>query len=173
MTSRKHVSIPEEIILKRILLLRGEKVILDMHLAELYGVETRTLKQAVKRNWNRFPQDFMFELSNEEVDLVVSQSVIPSKKHLGGSLPYAFTESGVAMMSGVLKSQRAIEMNIAIMRTFVAIRKFALNYHELLQRMDAIELSNEIKFAAIFKAINQLVSPKNKRRPIGFKIGKK
>jgi hypothetical protein len=154
-------------------MLRGERVILDMHLAELYGVETRTLKQAVKRNWNRFPEDFMFELSNEEVDLVVSQSVIPSKKHLGGALPYAFTESGVAMMSGVLKSQRAIEMNIAIMRTFVAIRKFALNYQELLQRMDAIELSNEIKFAAIFKAINQLVSPKNKRRPIGFKSGKK
>jgi hypothetical protein len=95
------VIVPEERIVKRILLIRGEKVILDIHLAELYGVETRTLKQAVKRNIKRFPDDFMYELEEDEVQLVVSQNVIPHKKYFGGAKPFAFTETGVAMLSSV------------------------------------------------------------------------
>lgn len=114
MTSRKLFPLPEEIILRRILLLRGEKVILDIHLAEFYRVETRILKQAVKRNLERFSDDFMFELNTEEIDLLVSQSVIPSKSHLGGAKPFAFTENGVAMLSGVLKSPGLLKLTLQL-----------------------------------------------------------
>ena len=95
--------VPQERILKKIILLRNEKVILDVHIAELYGVETRVLKQTVKRNLNRFPPDFMYELTENEIDFVVSQNVIPHKKYFGGASPYAFTETGVAMLSSILK----------------------------------------------------------------------
>jgi len=100
------IIIPQEQIIQKIMLLREEKVMLDVHLAEMYGVETRALKQAVRRNFDLFPDDFMFELTPEEIDIVVSQNVIPSRKHLGGSAPFAFTETGVAMLSSVLKSKR-------------------------------------------------------------------
>lgn len=173
MTSRKQFPLPEEIILKRILLLRGEKVILDIHLSEFYRVETRTLKQAVKRNLERFPEDFMFELNAEEIDLLVSQTVIPSKSHLGGAKPFAFTENGVAMLSGVLKSPRAVETNIAIIRTFVAIRKLAINYQDLLKRIEEIEKTNDLNFTTIFQVLRSLVGTESKRQPIGFKRDKK
>lgn len=150
-----------------------EKVLPDVHLAELYGVETRALKQAVKRNPDRFPDDFMFQLSDEEVEEVVSQSVIPSKSHLGGALPFAFTENGVAMLSSILKSKKAIAVNIAIMRTFVAVRKWAHNYDELLLRIKALEKSNETQFKTIFQVLNKLMQPENKRQPIGFKTDRK
>ena len=104
---------------RRIFLVRGQKVILDFDLAELYGVETRALKQAVRRNLDRFPADFMFELSVAEIKNLVSQTVIPTRGKLGGATPMAFTEQGVAMLSSVLRSTRAVEVNIAIMRTFV------------------------------------------------------
>ena len=100
------IIIPQEQIIQKIMLLREEKVMLDVHFAEMYGVETRGLKQAVRRNFDLFPDDFMFELTPEEIDIVVSQNVIPSRKHLGGSAPFAFTETGVAMLSSVLKSKR-------------------------------------------------------------------
>jgi len=100
------IIIPQEQIIQKIMLLREEKVMPDVHLAEMYGVETRALKQAVRRNFDLFPDDFMFELTPEEIDIVVSQNVIPSRKHLGGSAPFAFTETGVAMLSSVLKSKR-------------------------------------------------------------------
>jgi hypothetical protein len=103
--------IPEERIAGKILLLRTEKIMLDFHLAELYGIETRALKQAVKRNMDRFPYDFMFELTEIEVDNLVSQNVIPSKSYFGGALTYVFTEHGVLMLANVLKSNRAIKMN--------------------------------------------------------------
>ena len=112
-------SIPQIMIERKIFLLRHQKVILSPHLAELYGVETRTLNQAVKRNMTRFPEDFMFQLTDTEVAWLVSQNVIPHRKYFGGTLPYAFTEQGVAMLSSVLRSERAIQMNIAIMRAFV------------------------------------------------------
>ncbi|MBK9735744.1 MAG: ORF6N domain-containing protein [Saprospiraceae bacterium] len=130
--------------------MRDERVILDIHLAELYGVETRVLKQAVKRNIERFPDDFMFELNDDEIDEVVSQNVIPSKSYFGGANPYAFTETGVAMLSSVLKSSKAVEMNIAIMRTFVALRKLAINYDELLKKLEAMEKGYDGKFKEIY-----------------------
>ena len=132
------IIIPEERIINRIVVLRSEKVMLDVHLAELYGVENRALKQAVRRNMDLFPPDFMFDLTSEEIELVVSQNVIPSKQHLGGAIPFAFTETGIAMLSSVLKSKRAKEMNIAIMRTFVALRKMTINYSEITSALDDI-----------------------------------
>ena len=112
---------------------------LDVHLAELYGIETRTLKQAVRRNIERFPRDFMFELTDNEVDILVSQNVIPSRKHFGGAIPFAFTETGVAMLSSVLKSKQAVEINIAIIRAFVMLRKMLYNYKELLKKQEEID----------------------------------
>jgi hypothetical protein len=151
--------IPEERIISKILVLRNEKVILDVHLAELYGVETRALKQAVKRNLNRFPTDFMFELDEKEMDSMVSHSVIPHRKYFGGSSPFAFTEPGVAMLSSVLKSSKAVEMNIAIIRTFVALRKMANNYHEILKKLHAMEQEQGEKFTWIFRTLEQLLTP--------------
>ena len=152
--------IPAERIVSKIILLREEKVILDVHLAELYGVETRTLKQAVRRNMERFPVDFMFELDENEIQEVVSQNVIPSKQSLGGAVPFAFTETGVAMLSSVLKSKKAVEMNVAIMRTFVALRKIALNYHEIMAELNKLKSEYDHQFEQIFKALEYLVSPK-------------
>ena len=128
-----------EIITKKIHEIRNQKVMLDYDLAALYEIETRVLKQAVKRNASRFPSDFMFALTENEINDLVSQSVIPSKSYFGGSLPFAFTEQGVAMLSSVLKSDKAIEINISIMRTFVTIRQFALNYTELQNKINEIE----------------------------------
>lgn len=161
---------PDERIIQRIFLVRDEKVMLDFHLAELYQVETRALKQAVKRNNERFPEDFMFELTTKEIDLMVSQNVIPSKKYLGGALPYAFTESGVAMLSSVLKSKRAVSVNIAIIRSFILLRKIAANYKEIMDKLNELENSYDNKFKEIYKAINYLINPPDKvRRQIGFK----
>ncbi len=106
--------IPAEIIERQIYLIRGHKVMISMHLAELYGVETRILNQAVKRNIQRFPEDFMFQMSEKEAEALVSQTVIPHRKYFGGSLPYAFTEQGVAMLSSILNSEQAIKINITI-----------------------------------------------------------
>jgi hypothetical protein len=128
-----------QIITQKIIEIRGHKVLLDFDLAELYATETRIVKQAVRRNLNRFPLDFMFELTEEEVNDLVSQSVIPSKRKLGGATPFAFTEQGVAMLSSVLNNEKAIEINIAIMRSFVSLRKFALTYDELTKRVTEIE----------------------------------
>jgi hypothetical protein len=128
-----------EVIQNKIFEIRGQKVILDFDLALLYNVETRVLKQAVKRNNNRFPEDFMFILSETEINQLVSQSVIPSKSNLGGALPFAFTEQGIAMLSSVLNSEKAIEVNISIIRAFVTIRQFTLTYTELKDRIVEIE----------------------------------
>ena len=167
---KEEILVPEERIIKRIIVLRNERVMLDIHLAELYQVETRTLKQAVRRNIDRFPEDFMFELTEKEMDLVVSQNVIPSKKHFGGAKPFAFTESGTAMLSSVLKSERAVQMNIAIVRTFVMLRKMALNYQEIMKKLETMESNYESRF----KALKYLLEPPaNPRKKIGFKQGKK
>ena len=159
-----------EIIQQQISELRVQKVMLDFHLAELYEIETRTLKQAVRRNNNRFPADFMFELNENEIEHLVSQSVIPSKSKLGGAKPFAFTEQGVAMLSSVLNSEKAIAINIAIMRTFVSLRQFALNYKELNNKITEIEK----QFPDIYKALNFLMDNENatsqkERNKIGFK----
>src|SRR5260370_33132752 len=113
--------VPEEVVERRILYIRDRKVMLDRDLAELYGVKPIALRQQVKRNRNRFPPDFLFQLTRQEAESLVSHNVIPSRRSFGGSLPYAFTEQGVAMLSSVLTSERAVQVNIAIMRAFIKL----------------------------------------------------
>lgn len=170
--------VPEERIASKILLIRREKIMLDFNLADLYGTETRALKQAVKRNIERFPSDFMFELTEDEINDLVSQNVIPSKSYLGGAVPYAFTETGVAMLSSVLKSKQAVDINIAIMRTFVMLRKMLYNYQELLSWQTEIEQKlgkHNNQIIMIFEYLKQFEKAKHqeleqKNRPkIGFK----
>ena len=145
--------------------IRGEKVMLDRDLAQLYGVETRALKQAVRRNAERFPEDFMFELSDEEFASWRSQFVI-SKADLKGlrHLPMAFTEQGVAMLSSVLRSPRAVEVNIAIMRTFVQLRRLMDGNRELAQRIQELEARYDEQFAIVFEAIKQLLTEDESRK---------
>ncbi len=148
--------INEENIKNKIYTIRSVQVMIDRDLAKLYNVETRVLKQAVKRNIERFPKDFMFELTDDEIDFMVSQSVIPSKQHLGGSKPFVFTEEGVSMLSSVLKSKIAVEINIAIFRAFAKMRKFLLSNASIFQRLDNIEyklLKYDKNFDKVFKAI--------------------
>ena len=141
---------------------RGVQVMLDRDLAHFYGIENRALKQAVKRNPARFPDDFMFELSDSEIELLVSQNVIPSKKYLGGARPFAFTEQGVASLSSVLQSEKAIAINIQIMRAFVAMRRFIATNAQVFQRLGAVErkqieykVETDQKFEQIFNAIEE------------------
>ena len=136
--------------------LRGVQVMIDRDLATLYQVETRALKQAVRRNKNRFPNDFMFVLTDSEVDSLVSQSVIPSKKQLGGAKPFAFTEQGVATLSSVLTSDRAIEINIHIMRAFVQMRRFIAHNAAIFQRLESVEqkqILTDSKLDQVFEAL--------------------
>jgi hypothetical protein len=164
-----------QVIQNKIFEVRGCRVMLDFHLAELYQVETRALKQAVKRNIGRFPSDFMFVLSKEEANLLlsigVSQNVIPSDYNFGATLPMAFTEQGVAMLSSVLRSQTAIEVNISIMRAFVLMRQMVAGYEELLKRIEELEVSTDAQFNDIYQALTQLLSQsqeQKQRRRIGF-----
>ncbi len=168
--------IPVDRIEKAILLMRRQKVMLDADLAELYGVETRVLVQAVKRNLGRFPEDFMFQLSKEEADFLRSQIVTLEKGRGQHSkyLPYAFTEQGVAMLSSVLHSQRAIQVNIEIMRAFIRLRQMLATHIELARKLDALEKRYDSQFKQVFDAIRQLMAPPEpKRRPIGFRTSKK
>ncbi|HPM12266.1 MAG TPA: ORF6N domain-containing protein [Bacteroidales bacterium] len=171
--------LPTERIAQKILLLRNEKVILDIHLAELFEIETRVLKQAVRRNIDRFPDDFMFILNDNEIDYMVSQNVIPSKQVLGGAMPFAFTETGVAMLSSVLKSKKAIDINIAIMRTFVMLRRVFEDNRELFNRLENVDkklMEYDENIMLIFEYIKQFEAIKQqeleqKNRPrIGYKI---
>jgi len=164
--------LPAERIERLIYLINNQKIMLDRNLAELYGVETRALKQAVKRNIDRFPSDFMFTLSDKEVDNMVSQNVIPSKSYFGGALPMAFSEQGVAMLSTVLNSKRAVQVNIEIMRTFVRFRKILLSNKNLSQRLDELEKKYDRQFKIVFDAIRQLMAPETKQKyRIGFQAG--
>jgi hypothetical protein len=185
--------IPIERIAQAIRLLRGEKVLLDFDLAALYGVETRILNQAVKRNADRFPSDFMFQLSIEEAERISqlvtssaaghtvsdsSQIVMSLGKHRGKRYrPYAFTEEGIAMLSSVLNSERAVKVNIAIMRAFVKLRQALDTNRELAQKFSELERrvgKHDEEIAAIFEAIRQLTAPPEKpRREIGFHVREK
>ena len=164
-----------QIIQNKIFEVRGYRVMLDYHLAELYQVETRALKQAVKRNIERFPSDFMFVLTKEEANLLlsigVSQNVIPPDYNFGAALPMAFTEQGVAMLSSVLRSKVAIEINISIMRAFVLMRQMVIGYEELLKRIEELEVSTDAQFNELYQALTQLLSQskqQKERRPVGF-----
>lgn len=166
--------IPAEHIEQLILLIRGQKVMLDSHLAELYGVTTKTLNQAVRRNIARFPGDFMFQLSMKELESLQSmrsQIVTASKRNVR-YLPYVFTEQGVAMLSSVLRSQRAIQVNIAIMRAFVKLRELLSTHKELAQKLEELEMKYDENFRVVFDVIRKLMEPSlpRKRRKIGFKL---
>ena len=164
-----------QIIQNNIFEVRGCRVMLDYHLAELYQVETRALKQAVKRNIERFPSDLMFVLTQEEANLLlsigVSQNVIPPDYNFGVAMPMAFTEQGVAMLSSVLRSKVAIEVNISIMRAFVLMRQMAIGYEELSRRIEELEVSTDAQFNELYQALTQLLSQskqQKERRPVGF-----
>ncbi|MBU4257417.1 ORF6N domain-containing protein [Patescibacteria group bacterium] len=191
--------IPVEKIENKILLIRGLKVMLDRDLAELYGVETKVLNQAIKRNKKRFPDDFMFQLTRMETEYLVSQNVIPLRSQIvtlkaekaknkgkttnlrsqivtsrwGGSryLPYVFTEQGVAMLSSVLKSERAIEMNIIIMRAFVKIRNLIYSYKDLAEKVEKMERTYNKQIGKIFEMLDKLTKTENNsnKAEIGFK----
>ena len=164
-----------QIIQNKIFEVRSCRVMLDYHLAELYQVETRALKQAVKRNIERFPGDFMFVLTQKEANLLlsigVSQNVIPPDYNFGVAMPMAFTEQGVAMLSSVLRSKVAIEVNISIMRAFVLMRQMAIGYEELSRRIEELEVSTDAQFNELYQALTQLLSQskqQKERRPVGF-----
>jgi hypothetical protein len=163
----------------RIFVVRERQVMLDQDLAELYGVETKVLIQQVKRNAKRFPPDFMFQLTKSEAKALRSQ-IVTSNDGSGGRryAPYVFTEQGVAMLSGVLRSDRAIAVNIEIMRAFVELQRVAISYTALQERLDAIEREmsarldqHDEQFVQIFEALHQLIAPPQpQRRPVGFRI---
>lgn len=164
-----------QIIQNKIFEVRSCRVMLDYHLAELYQVETRALKQAVKRNIERFPGDFMFVLTQEEANLLlsigVSQNVIPPAYNFGVAMPMAFTEQGVAMLSSVLRSKVAIEVNISIMRAFILMRQMAIGYEELSRRIEELEVSTDAQFNELYQVLTQLLSQskqQKERRPVGF-----
>jgi len=166
--------IPADIIEQRIYLIRGHKVMLDRDLAALYEVQTSHLNRAVKRNKNRFPSDFMFQLSAEETEVLICQIGISNQPDLGGrrSRPYVFTEQGVAMLSGVLHTERAIDVNVAIMRTFVRLRRLLSGNREFAEKLRQLEERlgvQDEKIVSILDAIHQLMDPPEpKRQRIGF-----
>ena len=168
MTS-KQLPIPAERIEKAIVLVREQKVMLDRDLAELYGVTTGNLNKAVKRNLDRFPPDFMFQLKQEEYESLRFQFGILKKGQHSKYLPYAFTEQGVAMLSSVLRSKRAVNVNIEIMRAFVRLRQFLSAHKELKQKLEEMEMKYDEQFQVVFEAIRQLMTPPDPpRKRIGF-----
>ena len=155
---------------RRVFLLRGHRVMLSTDLADLYAVEPRTLIQAVKRNRSRFPVDFMFQLTEQEFDRLKSQVVTSSWGGLRRAYPYAFTEQGVAMLSSVLKSKRAVQVNIAIMRAFVRLREMIGSNKALAKCLNELERKYDSQFRVVFEAIRELMAePDPKSRRIGFK----
>jgi hypothetical protein len=148
--------------------IRGQKVMLDFDLAEMYEVETRVLNQAVKRNAMRFPSDFMFQLTNKEYDNLMSQIVISS---WGGTrkLPFAFTEHGITMLASVLRSERAIGINIQIVRAFIALRQYALGYAELNQKLEQFMVETNMQFNDIYMALTEMATKSTEKpNPVGF-----
>jgi len=166
-----HPALVEQIT-QTILFIRGAKVLLDEDLAVLYGVETKALVRAVKRNVERFPEDFMFQLSPGEWDNLRFQS--GSSRSWGGRrfAPYVFTEQGVAMLSSVLRSDQAVQVNIEIMRAFVRLREILSTHHDLAKKLENLERKYDSQFKAVFDAIRQLMAPPvAKKKPIGFRKG--
>ena len=181
-TMSKSVALIPGVIEQKILLIRGRKIMLSFHLADMYGVETKVLLQSVKRNSSRFPEDFMFQLTWEETNVLRSQFVtlenrgryVPSGTAHLKYRPYAFTEEGVAMLSTVLRSERAIQMNVAIMRAFVKLREILSTHTELAQKLRELERrmeSHDADIHNIFEAIRQLMAtPEKPKRRIGFDV---
>ncbi|MBU0573598.1 MAG: ORF6N domain-containing protein [Candidatus Margulisbacteria bacterium] len=166
------MDISREKIESHIFYLRNTKVMLDRDLANLYQVETRQLKRQVRRNIDRFPEDFMFVLNEQEINEVVCQNGTPSRSYFGGAIPYAFTEHGILMLSSVLNSKRAIIVNIQIMRTFSGLRRMLSNYSELHKKLLEIEKRFDSQFKIVFDAIKALMKPTEKTgKKIGFLRG--
>jgi hypothetical protein len=172
------IALPDEFIEDTILLIRGKRVILDHDLARLYGVAARALNQAVKRNLDRFPEDFMFQLTKPETEQLEGwkpsrSQIVILKKSRGSNIkyqPYAFTEHGILMLSSVLKSQHAVQVNIQIMRTFVRLRELFSSNEKLIQRLDELEEKYDARFKAVFTAVRQLMNPAGgKKNRIGFR----
>lgn len=161
-------------IAERIYLIRGIKVMLDKDLAEMYGVKPIRLREQVKRNLERFPNHFMFQLSDEEVQAMVSQNAIPSRQHLGGTLPYVFSEHGILMLANVIKSQQAIAVSIKIIEVFVKFREMLVSQKDLLlkfEQMEKLIVQHDDDIQIIFQTLKQLIQQKSEpREPIGFKI---
>lgn len=158
-------AIPDEIVVNKIFLIRGQKVMLDRDLSMLYGVKAIRLREQVKRNQERFPENFMFQLTDKEVEIMVSHFAIPSKRHLGGSLPFAFTEHGVLMLANVLKSEQAITMSIRIIEIFVKLREALLMHKDVLLKLEqlvkrVVNQDDDIKL--IFEYLRELFDPKAK-----------
>lgn len=178
---KKGSLLPEEIIINKIIILRDQKVMVDRDLAELYGVETRVLNQAVKRNARRFPEDFMFQMTNEEFAIWKSQIVMSNADKMGlRKPPYVFTEQGVSMLSSVLNSDRAIMVNIQIMRVFTRMRALLDSHKEILRKLESIEkkdIAQDENIMLIFEYLKQLQEAKEdetsfrERKRIGFKSG--
>jgi phosphomevalonate kinase len=178
MKKTKSDLIPNKVVMNKIFVLRGEKIMLDRDLAVLYDVKSIRLREQVKRNSKRFPASFMFQLTDQEVALMVSQNAIPSKRSLGGSLPYAFTEHGVLMLANVLKSGRALEMSVKIIEIFVKLREMLLNHKDILLKIEKIERQTEgqvEEIKVLFEYIKRLMADKESmdqqanRKRIGFK----
>lgn len=167
--------LPPEVIESKILWIRGKKVMLDQSLADLYQVPTKALNQAVRRNFTRFPDDFMFQLTQEEAEeFLRSQSVTLKRGQHFKYLPYVFTENGVAMLSSVLNSERAIMVNIQIMRTFTRLREILSSHEELKQKLARMERKYDSQFKVVFDAIRELMTPPRpptgQRKKIGFRL---
>ncbi|KIO75761.1 DNA-binding protein [Pedobacter lusitanus] len=179
MSEHKPITISDEVIINKIYLVRGQKIMIDRDLAEMYGVETRILNQAIKRNEKRFPPDFMFQLSAVELSDWKSQNVISNKEKMGlRKLPYAFTEQGVAMLSSVLNSETAIEVNIQIIRIFTRVRQLLTDHTELRLEVEKIKkkLDNQDKnMEVVFQYLDELLEKKDDsntgRTIIGYQIG--
>jgi hypothetical protein len=178
MKDKNSLKIPEEVIISKIYLIRGMKVMLDRDLAELYEVKPIRLREQVKRNLQRFPANFMFRLTEEETDFVVSQNAIPSKQQLGGHLPFAFTEHGMLMLANVLKSERAMQMSIRIIEIFVKIREMLLTHKDILLQLEKIEKTlsgHDRQILLIFEYLKQLEQSRQQqddqanRKRIGYR----
>lgn len=174
---KEKLSITDEQIENKIYIIRGQKVMIDRDLSELYCVETRVLNQAVKRNSKRFPTDFMFKLTQNELENWVSQFVIPNSERMGRRIPpYVFTEQGVAMLSSVLKSETAIDVNIQIVRIFTRMRRLILSHKELLFKMEEIEkkvTNQDERVELLFKYVKQFMQNEEERPKVGYKISNK
>ena len=167
------IAIPDEVVMDKIYLIRDQKVMLDRDLAELYGVQAVRLREQVKRNKERFPENFTFQLTNEEAEEMVSQNAIPSKQVLGGALPYAFTEHGVLMLSNVLKSDRAIQMSIRIIEIFVKLREMLMLHKDVSLLVEQVEKrlgKQDDKIELLFTYLSKFIEKEEKpRTEIGFK----
>lgn len=167
------ISIPDELVMNKIWIVRNQKMMLDRDLAELYGVKAIRLREQVKRNKERFPENFMIQLTEEEVEDMVSQNAIPSKQVLGGALPYAFTEHGVLMLSNVLKSEKAIQMSIRIIEIFVKLREAISLYKDAALLFEQVEkklIKQDEKIELLFTYLSKFIEKDDTpRKPIGFK----